>query len=135
MSAAVAVIVLIVVGIWLSLIDGDDAKSLPGEFPDDFPLYRDLNVLGSSWRDDRLTVEFDSEDAAEQIVAYYEDELRKGRWKYLLPIFEARDYTTITFTAPNVPLDNRGTVTVAEKSDSGRTKVTIEMPVEAIEAR
>lgn len=104
---------------------------LPPNFPDDFPMYRNLRIKRSTPLGQRYIIEADSGDSIQDVVDFYEEELTKGRWELL----DSEDSTepkstNLTFTAPGFPVDGRLLVT-EDVSDSERTIVAIAMPMES----
>lgn len=104
---------------------------LPANFPDDLPLFPDLDVARSTPLGGRYVVEAQSQSPAADVVAFYSRELTAGRWQLL----ETDDTsepgsTTFRFTTEGWPLDGR--VLVAETGDEpGQTVVAIAVPVDA----
>jgi hypothetical protein len=104
---------------------------LPATFPDDFPMYPNLNIARSIPLGQRYVIEAHSDDSVQDIVDFYQQELTKGRWE-LLGTENSTEANSVTFrfTAPGFSVDGR--VMVAEDaSGSARTIVGIAMPIEA----
>ena len=138
------VVLLAVVALFVGCDNGDGGQGgtdaspevieggLPANFPDDFPLYPDLDIVRSSPLAGRYVVEASSQDPPEEVVGFYEEELTKGRWE-LVATDDSSDAksTTFIFTAPGFALDGR--VLVAESTeDSAPTIVAIAMPLEEV---
>ncbi len=125
---AVALLPLVAV---LQACGGGEA-ALPSTFPEDFPLYPNLNIVRSSLLGDRYIIEADVEGSAQDVVDFYEQELMQGRWVLLGPVDSLPPNSKVLlFSAPGIPVNNSGKVIVTQDTgDGGRSVVTIEMPVE-----
>lgn len=112
---------------------GGGEAALPSAFPEDFPLYPNLNIARSSLQGDRYIIEADVEGSAQDIVDFYEQALMQGRWVLLGPADSSPpNSTAFLFSAPGIPVNNSGKIIVTQDTrDGGRSAVTIEMPVEA----
>lgn len=103
--------------------------ALPSDFPDDFPVYPGLTIDVTFPLAGRYVVDAQSGDSVDEIVAFYSEELNKGRWE-LLNTEENSDprSVTIEFTAPGFAFP--GIVLVAEISEES-VKVGIAVPADA----
>jgi hypothetical protein len=71
----------------IDLGDGDEvtvSEDLPDDFPDDFPVYDGADVLGSisgeQAGEEGTVVTWETDDSAEDVTAFYEQEFEDGPW-------------------------------------------------------
>lgn len=104
---------------------------LPAGFPEDFPLYPDLQIRLSYPFTERFIVEADSDDSVEKIVEFYSEKLAEGRWEVVEIDDSSRpDATILVFAVSEVTVDGR--ILVAKDSGDGEgTIVAIAVPLEA----
>jgi hypothetical protein len=103
---------------------------LPPNFPDEFPVYPGLDVAETSPLGGRYIIRAYSEDAAKDVVDFYEEELTKEPWELLAADTSSEPSSTLfRFTAPGWALDGR--IQVNEAIDEGgRTVVGIAVPID-----
>lgn len=107
---------------------------LPPNFPEDFPLFPGLKIRSSSPLADRYIIEATSDRSLDEVVAFYQEELSKGRWQ-TLSVEDARggQGKLFRFTAPHFPMDVDGRLLVAEGPEGEETLVGIAYPIAALE--
>lgn len=103
---------------------------LPLTLPNDFPLYPGLQIEDSLTLGDLYIVEASTQGEPEDVIAFYKEELTKGRWE-LLSTDSSLEENIIFFTAPGLSANGRVAVS-QDRSEGGQTIVAIALPIDSL---
>lgn len=114
---------------------GDDVKSLPKDFPADFPVLpgselTDTFTMSQAGQGQNFSLTWTTDKTPEQVVSFYEDNLAGQGWQKAF--FSAFDETTMLLFERAVGADDaKDSVTLSIERKDGLTEVILTMLISA----
>ena len=101
---------------------------MPEDFPGDFPIYPQADVVGSRFIAENYYVLWMTEDDLSSVVTFYEDALAQGRWQTVERTGSETD-GHVVFEFSGADVAGEGIMGIAEKTGDGTgTEISVRLP-------